>query len=324
MRPFFHVAAALALVAAVASAVPADTVLTQWNFNNLTPNAAVIGTGSIGGYGQSAPTAALSSILYNGTLIDSGTIVSGTSYNRSLTINPPLTSTLNNTTGVWFSAPTTGMSPGQAVKLSWSQTVGFRSSRYWQILVSTTGGTSGFSIPSGGTGSSITQVVSGYNTGTTPISGTATVNIGSTGLINFQTIGSGTTGNLISPAVTITGTVFTAPLAAGFVDNISFTLPTGQGFENNANFAFAIVGAFDPSYGGSSGTNGYISSFTGQDSLNATTGYNRSVGSGGSLRLDMVTISAVPEPSSIVLAALGVAAGCWKLARRRRDRTRPA
>jgi hypothetical protein len=150
------------------------------------------------------------------------------------------------------------------------------------------------------------------------------VNIGTTGLINFQTIGSGTTGNLISPTVTTTGTVFTAPLAAGFVDNISFTLPTGQGFENNANFAFAIVAAFDPSYGGISGTNGYVSSFTGQDSLNSITGYNRSLGSGGSLRLDMVTVTAVPEPSSIVLAALGVAAGCWKLARRRRDRTRPA
>jgi hypothetical protein len=42
------------------------------------------------------------------------------------------------------------------------------------------------------------------------------------------------------------------------------------------------------------------------------------------MRLDLVTVTAVPEPSSIVLAALGVAAGCWKLVRRRRDRTRTA
>jgi hypothetical protein len=148
--------------------------------------------------------------------------------------------------------------------------------------------------------------------------------VNSAGLIDFRTIGSGTTGNLLTPAVTTTGTVFTAPLAAGFVDNISFTLPTGLGYENNANFRFAIVAAFDPAYLGSSGTNGYVSSFTGQDSLNTIDGYNRSLGSGGSMRLDLVTVTAVPEPSSIVLAALGVAAGCWKLARRRRDRTRPA
>jgi hypothetical protein len=302
------------------SSASADTVLTQWVFNNLTPNAAVIGTGTLGGYGQSAPSGALSSILYNGTLIDSGTVVSGTSYNRSLTVNPPLTSTLNNTTGVWFSAPTTGMNPGEAVKISFSQTVGYRSSRYWQILVSTTGGTTGFSIPSGGTGSSISQFVSGYNTGTAAISGTATVNVNSAGLIDFRTIGSGTTGNLISPAVTTTGTVFTAPLAAGFVDNISYTLPTGLGYENNANFRFAIVGAFDPAYVGSSGTNGYVSSFTGQDSLNVIDGYNRSTVSGGSLRLDLVTVTAVPEPATIAMvgtAALIGGTAAWRRSRRR-------
>ena len=324
MTPFFHTTAALAAIVLFSSAASAETVLSQWNFNNLTPNAAVIGTGTLGGYGQAAPGAALSNTLYNGTLIDSGTVVSGTSYNRSLTVNPPLLSAANNTTGLWFSAPTTGMNPGEAVKISFSQTVGYRSSRYWQILVSTTGGTSGFSVPSGGTGSSISQFVSGYNTGTAPISGTATVNVNSAGLIDFRTIGSSTTGNLLTPAVTTTGTVFTAPLAAGFVDNISFTLPTGLSYENNANFRFAIVAAFDPAYLGSSGTNGYVSSFTGQDSLNTIDGYNRSLGSGGSMRLDLVTVTAVPEPSSIVLAALGVAAGCWKLARRRRDRTRPA
>ena len=150
-----------------ASTASAQTVITQWNFNNLTPYATVVGTGTIGGYGQSQPAAPLSSILYNGALVDSGTTISGTSYNRAFTVNPPLTSTLDDTTGVWFSANTTGMSPGQAVKLSWSQTIGFRSSRFWQVLVSTTGGTTGFSAPSGGTGSSISQFVTGY-TGTTP------------------------------------------------------------------------------------------------------------------------------------------------------------
>jgi hypothetical protein len=307
-----------------ASTASAQTTLSQWNFNSLTvPNAPVIGSGTLGGYGQSAPPSLTTSTIYNGALVDSGTTISGTSYNRALTVNPPLTSTLDDTTGVWFSADTRGMSPGQAVKLSWSQTVGFRSDRYWQILVSTTGGTAGFSAPSGGTGSSISQFVTGY-TGTTQataLSGTATVNVNSTGLIDFRTIGSGTLGNLLSPSVTQTsGTTWPTPLAAGFVDNISFTLPTGQGYENNANFEFAIVGSFDPSYSGTSGTNGYVSSFTGLDSTNTVTGYNRSLASGGSVRFDLVTVSAVPEPTTSVLAASALIGGAVAWRRRRRSR----
>jgi len=319
----------LAIVALLLSCVAtasAQTTLTKWDFNSLTPNIPVIGSGTFGGYGQGAPSSPLSSILYNGTLVDSGTVITGTTYNRSLTVNPPLTSTLDDTIGVWFSAPTTGMQPGQQVKLSWSQTIGFRSSRYWQVLVSTTGGTTGFSVPSGATGSSISQFVTGY-TGTTQataISGTATVNVNSTGLIDFRTIGSGTLGNLLTPAVTNTsGTTWPTPLSAGFVDNISITLPTGQGYENNANFAFAIVGSFDPAYSGTNGANGYVSSFTGLDSTNTVTGYNRSAASGGSERLDLVTVSAVsavPEPTVSVLAASAVIGGAAAWRRRRRSR----
>ena len=318
----FRTLAIAALFLSCVATASAQTTLTQWNFNALTgANIPVIGTGTLGGYGQGSPPSLVSSIVYNGTLIDSGTVVTGTTYNRSLTVNPPLLSAPDDTVGIWFSAPTTGMQPGEQVKLSWSQTIGYRSSRYWQVLLSATGsGTAGFSVPSGATGSSISQFVTGY-TGTTQataISGTATVNVSSTGLIDFRTIGSGTLGNLLTPAVTTSsGTTWPNPLAAGFVDNISITLPAGQGYENNANFAFAIVGAFDPSYGGSSGTNGYVSSFTGLDSTNAVTGYNRSAASGGSMRLDLVTITAVPEPSALVLAVLGVAAGCWASTRRR-------
>jgi hypothetical protein len=302
-----------------ASTGSAQTTLTQWNFNALTgPLTPVVGTGTSGGYGQGAPAAPLSSIVYQGTLVDSGTVISGTTFNRALTVNPPLISTANNSTGLWFSAPTTGMQPGEQVKLSWSQTVGYRSSRFWQVLVSTTGGTTGFSTPSGATGSSISQFVSGYNTGSSSISGTATVNVNSTGLVDFRTIGGGTTGNFLSPSVTTSGTFWTAPLAAGFVDNISITLPTGQGFENNSNFAFAIVGAFDPSLSAVSGTTGYVSSFAGTDSTDAVMGYNRSLGSGGSLRLDLVTVSAVPEPAISVLGASALIGGAVAWRRRRR------
>jgi hypothetical protein len=303
-----------------ASTASAQTTLTQWNFNALTgPLTPVVGTGTSGGYGQGAPSSPLSNVVYQGTLVDSGTVITGTTFNRALTVNPPLISTANNSTGLWFSAPTTGMQPGEQVKLSWSQTVGYRSSRFWQVLVSTTGGTTGFSTPSGATGSSISQFVSGYNTGSSSISGTATVNVNSTGLVDFRTIGGGTTGNFLSPSVTTSGTFWTAPLAAGFVDNISITLPTGQGFENNANFAFAIVGAFDPSLSAVSGTTGYVSSFAGTDSTDLSMGYNRSLASGGSLRLDLVTVSAVPEPTTYALLGSSAAVG-WFISRRHRRR----
>ena len=315
----------LAIVALLLSCVAtasAQTTLTRWNFNALTgPLTPVVGTGTSGGYGQGAPASPLSSIVYQGTLIDSGTVITGTTFNRALTVNPPLISTANNSTGLWFSAPTTGMQPGEQVKLSWSQTIGYRSSRYWQVLVSTTGGTTGFSVPSGATGSSISQFVSGYNTGSSSISGTATVNVNSTGLIDFRTIGSGTTGNFLSPSVTTTsGTTWPNPLPAGFVDNISITLPTGQGFENNANFAFAIVGAFDPSLSAVSGTTGYVSSFAGTDSLDTSMGYSRSTATGGSLRLDLVTVSAVPEPTTFALLGTSALIG-GSIAWRRRRRT---
>lgn len=320
MRSFaFSVAVGAALLAGLASSATAQTTLTRWNYNALTgPLIPVVGTGTSGGYGQGAPSSPVSSVVYQGTLVDSGTVITGTTFNRALTVNPPLISTANNSTGVWFSAPTTGMQPGEQVKLSWSQTVGYRSSRYWQVLVSTTGGTTGFSVPSGATGSSISQFVSGYNTGSSSISGTAAVTVNSTGQVDFRTIGGGTTGNFLSPAVTTTGTFWTAPLAAGFVDNISITLPTGQGFENNANFAFAIVGAFDPSLSAVSGTTGYVSSFAGTDSLDTSMGYNRSLSSGGSLRLDLVTVSAVPEPTTWAMLGTSALIG-GSLAWRRRS-----
>jgi len=310
--------AIVALFLSLVATASATTVLSQWDFNSTTtPLTPVIGSGTTGGYGQSNPAGPISTVIINGSSTDPGTLISGTTYNRSISVNPPLITTANNSTGVWFKVPTTGMADGEAVKLSWSQTVGYRSSRYWQVLVSTIGGTSGYVIPSGGTGSSITTVVNGLNSSSAAISGTVNVNMNSSGLFDFRTINN----NYLSPTVTTTGTLTAANFAAGFVDDISFTLPTGLGYENNADFAFAIVAAFDPDYVGSSGANGYKSSYAGTDSTDLVNGYNRSLASGGSMRLDSVTVSAfssaVPEPSRLSLLALG-AVGL--LARRRRNR----
>jgi hypothetical protein len=288
----------------------AQTVLGQWNANVRTSTATYLGatsgtnaaSGVAAGFGQSNPAAPLSSVLTSGTPTDAGTDLSGTTYNLAYVVNPPQTTNANKTVGISFKVPTTGMAAGQAVKLSWSQTVGFRSSRYWQLLATTDGTT--FSPVPTGTGSSISTAVSGFS-GTaapfTPISGTANVTVSSTGLIDFRTIGL----NSLSPSSTITAPI--SPYDVSFVNNIEFTLPSGQGFENNANFGFAIVGAFDPTYGGSDGAVGLLSSVAGTNSSDTTNGYNRSVGLGGSMRLDMVTVSAVPEPGSLAIVGGAVA-----------------
>jgi hypothetical protein len=216
-------------------------------------------------------------------------------------VNPPLISAANKTVGVSFKVPTTGMAAGEAVKLSWSQTVGFRSSRYWQLLATTDG--TNFSPVPVGVGSSISTTVNGFSGTTspyTPISGTANVTVSSTGLIDFRTIGL----NTLAPSVVSNNPLVHIPFDASFVNDIEFTLPTGQGFENNANFGFAIVGAFDPNYVGTDGAVGLLSSVAGTNSPDTTNGYNRSLVSGGSMRLDMVTVSAVPEPSAFALLGL--------------------
>ena len=334
MRSFsFSAAVGAALLAGLASSATAQTTISQWNWNGTTgttnaqsagynrPWTGTVLTGTVLGYGQGAPATVLNTTIANGTPTDPGTVITNTSapvgtftYNRSATINPPLLTASNSSAGVMFQAPTTGMNAGEAVKLSWSQTVGFRSSRYWQILTSTSGTAGVFSAPTGGTGSSISQFVNGYSSGTAPISGTATVNVSSGGMMDFRTIN----GNWLAQAVTTTGTL-TAPLAAGFVDDISYTLPTGQGYENNANFAFAIVGLWDPNLSATSGTTGLVSSFSGLISTDTTSGYNRSLAVGGSMRLDLMTVSAVPEPTTwAMLGASAVIGG--SLAWRRRSR----
>lgn len=334
MRSFaFSAAVGAALLAGLASSATAQTTISQWNWNGTTgttnaqsagynrPWTGTVLTGTVLGYGQGAPATVLNTTIDNGTPTDPGTVITNTSapvgtftYNRSATINPPLVSVSNSSAGVMFQAPTTGMNPGEAVKLSWSQTVGFRSSRYWQILTSTSGTAGVFSAPTGGTGSSISQFVNGYSSGTAPISGTATVNVSSGGMMDFRTIN----GNWLAQGVTTTGTL-TAPLAAGFVDNITYTLPTGQGYENNANFAFAIVGLWDPNLSATSGTTGLVSSFSGLISTDTTSGYNRSLGSGGSMRLDLMTVSAVPEPTTWAMLGVSALIG-GSLAWRRRSR----
>jgi len=281
------------------SRLAAQTTIAQWHFNGTTSTTflnANIGTGTMSGLNGPPPSVPSSTNLVNGTPEDPGTLVNGTNYNRSASVLALTLDAPNLFRGVTFAVPTTGFN--EAIKIAWSQTVGYRGSRFWQILVSTNGTSGTFFAPSSGTGSSISETVNGYNSTTNLISGSATATVSATGLIDFRTIN----GNWLTQAVTTSGTL-TAPLAAGFLDELSYTLPTGQGYENNANFAFAIAFAWDPALGATSGTNGLVSSYAGLDSLDTTEGYNPNLSSGAGMRLDLMTVTAVPEPSTVALLA---------------------
>jgi hypothetical protein len=62
-----------------------------------------------------------------------------------------------------------------------------------------------------------------------------------------------------------------------------------------------------------------VSSFAGTDSTDLTNGYNRSLTSGGSMRLDLMTVSAVPEPTTWAMLGASALIG-GSLAWRRRSR----
>ena len=80
------------------------------------------------------------------------------------------------------------------------------------------------------------------------------------------------------------------------------------------------MGAYDPSYLGTDGAVGYLSSFAGTDTSDATNGYNRSLASGGSMRMDLVTVTGVPEPT-FGLAGSGLAVAALTALRRRARRS---
>lgn len=87
-----------------------------------------------------------------------------------------------------------------------------------------------------------------------------------------------------------------------FVSNITYTLPDGSLFEDNSNFAFRWVSTFAPT------TSTYISS-------NAGTSAAYSVS--GTTRFDMVSVTPVPEPTSVGLVFAGMAVlGGWRRFRR--------
>lgn len=84
--------------------------------------------------------------------------------------------------------------------------------------------------------------------------------------------------------------------------SFTYTLPSGQGFENNSSFGFRVLSVWDPA-----GSN-YVAA--------SPTGIYAGSGVGASILVDMVTVAAVPEPSTFVMA-MGAAVAGMLLSRRR-------
>jgi hypothetical protein len=278
-------AAAMTAVLSVASVSRASQILTQWLFD-----------------GASTPTTGSGSASYVGQAFASPFANSGggapddPAYPGAANIyiqwNGAQPTDVNGADSVRFAESTVGVGN---ITFSWDQQVGYRASRYFQVQVTTDGTT--WTPVSGGVGS-----VGSLG------AGTASASVSSSGLVTIVDT------NPANNAGGQTG-ITAAQSSADFNVGLSYTLPAGA-WENNPNFAIEITSIYNPYETNTTAADyGYVSSYNGDNSTDATLGFIRSSGSGGGDRLDVVTIS-VPEPSSVAgLAAVVVATA----SRRRRS-----
>jgi hypothetical protein len=138
----------------------------------------------------------------------------------------------------------------------------------------------------------------------TPVSGGvgAVTNIG----VGTQSPSSATINNAGLIAITAANDAYTNSNPSGYA-SFSYTLPTGLGYENVSTFGFRALAAWAP--GGAS----YIAA--------SPTGVYAGSGVGAGILVDMVTVSAVPEPAACWLAAIAaMGAGCVVIVCRNRRR----
>jgi hypothetical protein len=129
--------------------------------------------------------------------------------------------------------------------------------------------------------------------------------------VNFSNVSGGSAsfglvGNNTDTSFSAAGLYINSVAASSqaFVQNIAYTFAPGSAFQNNLNFGFRLVSVFDGAQ---------------YDAAGPSSTY----GASGTLRIDMVTVSAiqaVPEPAvgaGWIAALLGLV---WGTHRRRRDR----
>ncbi len=178
--------------------------------------------------------------------------------------------------------------PQSDIVFTWDMVSGYRSSRFYQISVTTDG--VNYNPVSGGVG-----------TGST-VAGVGSATVDSDGLITVLFDDGFVPGN---------GKPVGAP-AVDYLTDLSYAFPTGSAVESNPDFGIQIAAIHDPN--GSD----YVSSFAGTTEMgDPNSGFIRSSGSGGgSTRYDMVSISGIPEPATLALAACGAAFACTRRRRR--------
>ena len=139
-----------------------------------------------------------------------------------------------------------------------------------------------FQLQATSDGSTYSNVAGGVATGPTSLNNNTVATMSSSGLIEIQSASS----------------------SQQFAQGFRYSFASNSLFENNANFGFRLVAVFDPSNGAN-----YISSNAGTTAAYST---------GGTFRLDNISINGVPEPTSIALLSVAGFAG---LAARYRRRT---
>lgn len=281
----------------MASLSQASIILAQWNFNSgaaLTAGGTLqpdIGTGaaSYNGQGLASPFANTG----GGASNDPSAPASSNIYRQWNGSQPTDANGINS---LQFVTSTVGQG---GIIFTFDMQIGYRASRYYQLQVTSDGTT--YTNVSGGTGISPSTLGQG----------TSSVTVSDTGLITLVTKSQANANK--SGGESSGGPPATGPTAAQSTANWNLNLGYAFGpgaWDNSANFGVRIVEIFNPFQSVTTANDyGYVSSFQGTNSTDATLGYIRTSSSGGGKRIDVVAIS-VPEPSSLLgLGVLAIGAG---------------
>lgn len=277
MKTLSRYFAAIAATMFLTSAAWAD-LATEWNYNAYSsPSDSSSGRpGTTAGGGSFPFTNSLPNS--NGSSADPGTTVFGAdcpagclNNNQEYTRRGPNAGEANGTRTVTWAVSTAGVTD---IVFEWDMVAGYRTSKFYQISATTDGAT--FNPVSGGVGTG------------SATAGVGSATIDSSGLITVLF------DDLYEPEP---GLDPNSPI--DYLFDLSYAFASGSAFENNPNFAVRIAAIHDPAGGD------FVSSFAGTTSADAVAGYLRTGET--DTRYDLASITGVPEPTALALAACGLA-----------------
>lgn len=279
MKTLLHCLLVIAVsltITSIASAV----VFTEWDYNAYTnPGNASIGTGTTVGsffpFNTGFPDSSGSS-ADPGTVVVGGTgaCVGGCLNNSNATKTGPQPTDPSGNRTLDFLTSSAGYTD---IAITWDMVAGYRTSRYYQIYATTDGTT--FNPVSGGVGTGASTA------------GVGSATVDSSGLITVIFDDGYNPDPSLDPVSPV-----------DYLNDLSYAFASGSAMENNPNFGVRIAAVWGP------GNSAYVSSFSGEENgATSGKGYTRE----SHPRYDLVQISgtAIPEPTSIVLAM-----SCFSLA----------